>query len=349
MEDRHINIGTRRVGPDEAPLIIAEVAQSHDGSLGMAHAYIDAAAKSGADAIKFQTHIAAAESTPGEPWRVKFSPQDTTRYEYWKRMEFAEEHWVGLAAHAREAGILFLSSPFSLEAVELLLRVGVPAWKIGSGEVSNDPLIDRVASTGLPVLLSSGMSSWAELDRAVDRIRARGAPMLVFQCTTAYPCPPSRLGLNIVQELATRYRCPVGLSDHSATVFPAVAATALGANAVEVHLTLSRDAFGPDVSSSVTVEELRELVRGTRLIHEAIRNPIDKDGMAEDLAELKRIFGKSLAVTKPLTAGSVLTAMDLTTKKPGSGIPAARLDEYVGRTLRRDVSPDVLLAEADLV
>ena len=131
-------------------LIIAEVAQAHDGSLGAAHAYIDAAARAGADAVKFQTHIAAAESSPAEPWRVKFSLQDATRYDYWRRMEFTEEQWAGLRMHADERGLQFLSSPFSVEAAQLLRRVGVSAWKIASGEVNNVPLFDFMLSTGLP-------------------------------------------------------------------------------------------------------------------------------------------------------------------------------------------------------
>ena len=155
-------------------LIIGEIAQTHDGSLGTAHAYIDAVANAGADAIKFQTHIAAAESTPGEPWRVKFSRQDATRFEYWRRMEFSQEQWHGLAAHARERGLLFLSSAFSPEAVDLLERVGVPGWKVGAGEVSNLPLLEKMARTGKPVILSSGMSDWAELDAAVQEQLALG-------------------------------------------------------------------------------------------------------------------------------------------------------------------------------
>src|SRR5436190_8788137 len=145
---------------DERVLVIAEVGQTHDGSLGLAHAFVDAVADAGADAVKFQTHIAAAESSPGEPWRVRFSYEDDSRYAYWQRMEFDEDGWRGLRAHAHDRGIAFLSSPFSLEAVELLERVGVPGWKIGSGEVSNAPLLDRVAAGGLPVLLSTGMSPW---------------------------------------------------------------------------------------------------------------------------------------------------------------------------------------------
>src|SRR5262247_912617 len=135
--------------------IVAEVAQAHDGSLGTAHAFIDACAKTGADAVKFQTHIAAAESTPGEPWRVKFSRQDATRYNYWKRMEFTEEQWHGLREHAHERGLEFLSSPFSIEAVELLTRVGVAAWKVASGEVSNLPMFERIATSGLHIFLST--------------------------------------------------------------------------------------------------------------------------------------------------------------------------------------------------
>ncbi|MCZ6674123.1 MAG: N-acetylneuraminate synthase family protein, partial [Verrucomicrobia bacterium] len=125
-------------------IIIGEVAQGHDGSLGMAHAFIEAIARAGADAVKFQTHVAAAESTPAEPWRVKFSPQDATRYQYWERMEFTEEQWCGLKKHADEKGLLFLSSPFSLQAIDLLARAGVAAWKVASGEVSSLPLLHRM-------------------------------------------------------------------------------------------------------------------------------------------------------------------------------------------------------------
>src|ERR1700722_1326674 len=145
-------------------VIIGEVAQAHDGSLGAAHAYIDAIAKTGANAVKFQTHIAAAESTPGEPWRVRFSYQDSSRYAYWKRMEFTEEQWLGLKRHADEKGLEFLSSPFSIEAAKMLQRVGVRAWKIASGEVSNRPLFDFIIDTRLPVMVSTGMSTIEETD-----------------------------------------------------------------------------------------------------------------------------------------------------------------------------------------
>ena len=157
-------ISKHPVGGSNPCLIIGEVAQAHDGSLGLAHAFIDAIANAGADAVKFQTHIANAESSTREPFRVKFSQQDATRYDYWKRMEFTEEQWRGLADHAHQRGLLFLSSPFSEEAVEMLNQIGMPAWKIASGEVKNPILMERILQTGKPLLLSTGMSSLSEVD-----------------------------------------------------------------------------------------------------------------------------------------------------------------------------------------
>ena len=329
-------------------LIIAEVGLAHDGSLGLAHAFIDEAARGGADAVKFQTHIAAAESTPAEPFRVKFSRQDATRYEYWQRMEFSEEQWRGLADHARERGLLFLSSPFSVEAVDLLGRVGMSMWKIASGEVSNRPLIEAVAASGRPVLLSSGMSSLAELDVAADRVRRAGAPLAVMQCTTAYPCPPERIGLNMLAVLRERYGCFVGLSDHSGTIFPGIAAATLGSDMLEVHITMSRGMFGPDGPASVTIEELRQLVDGVRFVERMRAHPIDKDAVASDMAPLRAIFTKSVVAREPVSAGTVLDARQLTVKKPGTGIPAERLHELVGRRVRRDLAADEMVREDDL-
>lgn len=329
-------------------LIIGEIAQTHDGSLGAAHAYIDAVANAGADAIKFQTHIAEAESTPGEPWRVKFSRQDATRFDYWKRMEFTEAQWTGLAAHAAERGLDFLSSPFSFEAVDLLERVGVPAWKIGAGEITNTPMLERMARTRKPVLLSSGMTTWAELDAAVTCVRGHGAAVAVLQCTSAYPCPPEQLGLNVIAELRQRYDCPVGLSDHSGTIYAGLAAATLGANLIEVHVAFSRECFGPDVVASITTTELRQLVEGVRFIEQAIANPIDKEEMAKELAPLREMFTKSIVARRDLPAGATLRAEDLTVKKPGTGIPASRLNEIIGRALRVAVKADQLIRESDL-
>ena len=326
-------IGGRIVGPGQPALIIGEVAQAHDGSLGMAHAYIDAIARAGADAVKFQTHIAAAESTRSEPWRVKFSHQDDTRYEYWQRMEFTPSQWSGLKSHADDAGLLFLSSPFSEQAVDLLEALAVPAWKTASGEVENHVLLQRMAATQKPMLLSSGMSSWQSLDEAVACILREGAPIAVMQCTTAYPCPPEQVGLNLLPDLRERYQCAVGLSDHSGTIYPALAATNLGVEVIEVHVTMSREMFGPDVSSSVTTAELRQLVDGVRFTERMLSSPCDKDQRARELADLRATFGKSIVLRQDLPAGTRLERPHVALKKPGSGLPPQAIQRVLGRRL----------------
>lgn len=326
---------------------MAEVAQSHDGSLGTAHAFIEAIANGGADAVKFQTHIAAAESTPHEPYRVHFSMQDPTRYEYWKRMEFTEEQWQGLAKHAHDRGLIFLSSPFSVEAVELLIRIGVPAWKIASGEIADAPMFDRIAETGLPILLSTGMSPLGEIDSAVASIGRRGLPFLVLQTTSSYPCPPERVGVNLIPFFRERYGCPVGLSDHSGTIYPGLAAAALGVEMLEVHVTLSREMFGPDVAASITTSELCQLVDGVRFIERMREHPVDKDTLPEEMTAMRHLFFKSVVAQVDLPAGTVISQGHLAVKKPGTGIPASRLRDLIGSRLRRDVKADEILREED--
>jgi N-acetylneuraminate synthase len=329
-------------------LVIGEVGLTHDGSLGLAHAFVDAIADAGADVVKFQTHIASAESTPAEPFRVKFSRQDATRYGYWKRTEFTEEQWRGLAEHCRQRNVVFMSSPFSVEAVDLLERVGQPLWKIPSGETSNAQLLDRVLQTGAPVLISTGMSPLAEIDAAVARITARGASAGVFQCTTAYPCPPERIGLNLIPSFRERYGCWIGLSDHSATIYAGLAAATIGIDMLEVHVTLSREMFGPDVIASLTTAELRQLVDGVRFIERMRASQIDKDAAAEETAPLRRIFTRSLVAREALQAGTVLAAEHVAIKKPGTGLPPDRLHDILGRRLRRPVQADEILSLDDL-
>jgi len=329
-------------------LIIGEIAQAHDGSLGLAHAFIDAIANAGADVVKFQTHIAAAESTPAEPWRVKFSPQDESRYAYWKRMEFTESQWIELKRHADERGLLFLSSPFSVEAVELLKRVGVVAWKVASGEVGGSTMFERMASTKLPVFLSTGMSPLDEIDRAVERIKSHGLPFVVLQCTTAYPCPPEKVGLNLIPFFRERYQTAVGLSDHSGAIYPGLAAATVGISVLEVHVTLSREMHGPDVPASVTTAELKQLVEGVRFIERMKANPVDKDSLATELQPLRDLFGKSIVARTDLPAGTVLREEHLTLKKPGCGLSEDKLGLVINRRLRVARPTDALILEEHL-
>jgi len=329
-------------------LIVGEIAQAHDGSLGLAHAFIDAIAHAGANAVKFQTHIASAESTKAEPWRVRFSEQDATRYDYWKRMEFTEEQWRGLKRHAEERDLQFLSSPFSMEALELLQRLQISAWKVASGEVSNVPMLDRMIETGHPIILSSGMSTTVELDEAVARVKRASVPLTVLQCTSMYPCPPEKVGVHLIPGFRARYDCAVGLSDHSGTIYPSMVAATLEADVIEVHVTLSRDMFGPDQVVSVTTGELAQLVRGVRFIEQMRTGECRKDDVARETAPLRALFTRSVAPRVDLPPGTVLELAHLTLKKPGTGIPPSQMDCLVGRRVRRSIRSDELIQEADL-
>jgi sialic acid synthase SpsE len=319
--------------------VIAEAGMNHDGSLGNAIRMAEVAAECGADAVKFQLHDAAAETTRDAPSPPYF--QHESRWEFFERTAFDDEQWARLKRACDDAGIEFLCSVFAVEAVDRLERLGVARYKIGSGEVTNLDLIRRAAATGKPLLLTSGMSSWAELDAAVF---AAGGDVTVMQCTSEYPTPPERVGLNVLAELCERYGKPVGFSDHSLGNYAAFAAVALGAVVVEKHFTLSREAYGPDASLSLEPHELEDLVDGVREIETMLANPVDKDDL-EQLAEMKRVFEKSVVSTVAIPAGATIERAMLAAKKPGTGIAAARLSEVVGRTAREEIPADTVLVE----
>ena len=331
-----------------APLIIGEVAQAHDGSLGAAHAYIDALAHVGADAVKFQTHIADQESTLDEAFRIKFSQQDMTRYDYWRRMEFTAEQWAGLKAHADQKGIVFLSTPFSASAVELLDRLDVPAWKIGSGDVALEELYRPMLATGKPLIVSSGMSGWGELDHVVGTLRGCGSEFALMQCTSMYPTPLEGVGLNNLSLLSQRYHCRVGLSDHSGTTTPAKVAIARGYPLIEVHTIFDKRMFGPDTVASLTVDQIGEVVQFARDVETLNEHPVDKDEKAAQLSRQKSLFGRSVGLRADLSAGHEISAGDLLPKKPGGGIPWSDKHLIIGRQLVRNVSQNRLLQNEDL-
>ncbi|QXP61686.1 N-acetylneuraminate synthase family protein [Olleya sp. HaHaR_3_96] len=328
--------------------IIAEIAQAHDGSLGMAHAYIDAVAKTGCNAIKFQTHIAEAESSIHEPFRVKFSKQDDTRMAYWKRMEFTLEQWKTIKAHCDDVGLEFISSPFSNAAVDLLKKVGVKRYKVGSGEVNNFVLLEKIVQTGKPIIISSGMSSYKELDATVTFLQERQVDFSILQCTTSYPTKPEQYGLNVITEFKERYKVPIGFSDHSSSIEACIAATALGAEILEFHVVFNKEMFGPDAKASLTMEDTSRLVKAVRNISIALQNPINKLDNS-NFEHLKSIFEKSLAINKNLKAGDSISFSDLETKKPkGFGILASEYEKVIGKKLNRDMTQWDFLNEEDL-
>ncbi|MDP1611554.1 MAG: N-acetylneuraminate synthase family protein [Sulfuritalea sp.] len=317
-------------------LLIAEIGSVHDGSFGNALKLIELAADCGADVVKFQTHIAEAETLADAPMPPYFKGEP--RLDYFRRTAFTEAQWGELKAACADLGVVFLSSPFSLEAVDLLERVGVDAYKIPSGEVTNLPLLEKVAATGKPVLLSSGMSNWDELDRAVATLKA-GGPVTVLQCTSAYPCPPERVGLNVIEEMKARYGLPVGYSDHTESCAAAFAAAAMGATVIEKHLTFSRRMYGSDAANAMEPESFTAYCAGLKDIWAMRASPIDKDNI-EPFRDMKRIFEKSIVSSRPLKAGQTISMADLCFKKPGDGISAANYRELIGRAVTKDLPPD---------
>ena len=324
--------------------LIAEVGSVHDGSFGNATKLIELAAACGATTVKFQTHIAEAETLPNAPMPPYFKGEP--RFEYFKRTGFSREQWHALKSKADECGIAFLSSPFSLEAVDLLEEVGVGAYKVPSGEVSNLPLLERLAATGKQVILSSGMSDWQELDTAVAILK-RGGPVCILQCSSVYPCPPEKVGLNLIGEFRDRYGISVGFSDHTMSNTAAITAAAFGAEVIEKHLTFSRAMYGSDAANAAEPTQFKALAVALTELSAMLANPVEKNELAP-YRNMKRIFEKSIVAARDLTSGAVLSIDDLAFKKPGDGISAARYREIVGRKLARPVSRDQMLREDDL-
>lgn len=316
--------------------IIAEIAQAHDGSLGIAHSYIDALARTGVNAIKFQTHIADAESSSFEKFRIQFSYKNESRFDYWKRMEFSKQEWIGLKQHCEDLGLDFLSTPFSCEAVDLLESLNVKKYKISSGDVDNYLLIDKICSTGKEIIISSGMSDLNILSQTIERIKNSGNSLTVLQCKTEYPTKPANWGLNCIKVIKDKFGVKVGLSDHSGEIFSSLAAVTLGAEVIEFHVVFDKQLFGPDTLASLTLVQTEELVKGIRQIETSLDQSCNKE---DDLkqSEMRNIFGKSLSLNKDMIAGEVIKTEYLESKKPaGMGIHASEYINIVGKKINKD-------------
>lgn len=327
--------------------IIAEIAQAHEGSLGIAHSYIDVLSKSRVDAIKFQTHIAEAESSNFEEFRIKFSYEDSTRYDYWKRMEFTLEQWQGLKDHCELLGMEFISSPFSCQAVDLLEKIDVKKYKIGSGEILNFLLLDKIGKSGKPIILSSGMSDYKEISESINFLKKFNNDLSLLQCTTAYPTKPSEWGLLEIPKLKERFNIPIGYSDHSGKIEPCIAALSLGATIFEFHAVFDKRMFGPDSKASLEIDQITKLVESIRNLEIAFNSEYSKND-ASEFSLLKTMFGKSLAVNKDLFKGQIIHLEDLESKKPGNiGIGSKNFEMVIGKKLLVDKKKWDFILETD--
>jgi N,N'-diacetyllegionaminate synthase len=325
--------------------VVAEIGSVHDGSLGNAVALAKMCAEAGVDAVKFQTHIAQAETLRDAPMPPGFTGEP--RYEYFERTGFSTQGWNTLHEKCEEFGIEFMSAPFSLEAAELLNGIGMRRYKIPSGEITNIPLLEKIATFGKPVILSSGMSYYSELDDAVDCIRKYHSDITVLQCTSAYPCGYDRVGVQIVPEMENRYETAVGLSDHTPTNYASFAAAAIGATYIEKHVTFSRAMYGSDAANAIEPEELIDLVNGIRAIEEMMSNRQAKDQITDTVKHIKPIFEKSIVSVSEIRKGEVIQLEKIGFKKPGGGIPPRELSCVLGKVANRDIPSESTLQGTD--
>lgn len=345
-----VTIGDRRVGPGEPCFVIAEAGVNHNGDIELARRLVAAAAAAGADAVKFQAFRADAVAAPAAPkaaYQEAATGARETQLEMLRALELPPAALAELKALAEEHGLVFLASVFDARSVSELGELGVAAFKVGSGEITNHPLLAEIGARGRPVLLSTGTADLEEAARAVEVLRTAGAgEVVVLHCTTAYPAAADEANLRALATLRERLELPVGYSDHTEGDEVALAAVALGACVLEKHFTLDRSLPGPDHAASVEPGELGRLVERVRRVEAALGDGV-KAPTPTEVANAA-VVRRSLAAAVDIAAGSALTPAMLTALRPGTGISPAQLDDVVGRRVRRDVPRHELLDDADL-
>ncbi len=343
-----IKISKHQLKKNSKTLIIAEIGQSHLGNFKNIKSIIKKVSKTGAEFIKFQTHYASEESTLDEPFRVKIK-NFKNRLDYWKKMEFSENQWKKISDECKKNNLTFLSSPFSEKAVEILSKLKVSAWKIGSGEFFSKSLLDKILKFKQPIILSTGLATLNDISNLIPKIKKKNSKLILMQCTSSYPCKIENIGVNVLKIFQKKFKCLVGLSDHSGSIYPSIYAMINGASLVEVHVGDKKNIKNPDNSSSLSFEELTELVKARDIIYILKKNNVDKTKLDKKLLENKQIFTKSCALRNSKKKGEILKKNDITFKKPGTGIPERNMNSIIGKKLIKDLSNNRLLKITDFL
>lgn len=345
-----LEIAGRRLGPGSPCLVIAEAGVNHNGALALAEDLVDAAAASGADAVKFQTfradRVASAGAAKAE-YQRRTTGAGESQQAMLRALELDEASLRQLAARARSRGILFLSTPFDVESADLLHALDMPAFKIASGELTNLPFLRHVASFGKPLLLSTGMAYLGEVAAAVRTVRDAGCrDLALLHCVTDYPARPADANLSAMATMREAFGVPVGFSDHTAGTSVAVAAAALGASVIEKHFTMDRGLPGPDHAASLEPAELGALVAAIRDAQAAIGGAVKQPVPVEE--PMRALVRRSLALARTVPEGAALHPSDLTALRPGGGIQPSMAEAVVGRRARRTLEAGEMLAWRDL-
>ncbi len=339
------NFGGRLIGSDHPPFVIAEVGINHEGNVDKAIQLVDAAVAAGAEVVKFQCHITDKEMIPTD-----MTPGDISAERLWdiiKRCELTEDEERRVQAYCQSKGVMYLSTPFSREATDRLDAMGLPGFKIGSGECNNIPLLEHIASKGKPVILSTGMNDLASVARSAEVFRHAKVPFALLHCTSMYPTPYSKVRLGAITELRENFPdAPIGLSDHSLNIWTCLGATALGACILEKHFTISRSWPGPDTGLSIEPHELKDLIDGSRAVWQARGGR--KDILPEEQPVIDFAYATVVSIA-PIRSGETFNRSNLWVKRPGTGaIHASRLEEVLGRRASRDIPVDCHLAVEDI-
>lgn len=323
--------------------IIAEAGVNHNGSVKLAKKLVGAAKEAGADAVKFQTfktkNLVTKNARKAE-YQIKNSGEES-QYEMIKRLELSPDEFWEIAKYAEDKGIIFLSSPFDAESVDLLDEIDIPAFKIASGEITNFPLLKHIAGKQKPVILSTGMSTMGEVEEAINLIEKYNDDIILMHCLTNYPAKKEDANLNVIKTLEYTFKRPVGFSDHTSGVEMSVAAVALGSCIIEKHFTIDKNLPGPDHKASLEPHELSEMVKAIRNIEKGLGNGIKKP--TNDEIKIKKLVRKSIVAKEGIPKGSILTDEMLDIKRPGTGIEPKYLDKLIGKELIEDVKKDDLL------
>jgi N-acetylneuraminate synthase len=342
-----ISIGNRIAGPAYPPLVIAEIGINHEGSLEIAKAMVDAAARAGVEVVKHQTHIVDDEMS-GEARKVIPGNATVSIYDIMRRCALSEEDERRLQDYVHEKGMTFISTPFSRAAADRLAGMNVPAYKIGSGECNNYPLLRHIAAFGRPVILSTGMNTIDSVRRAVEIFDEARVPVALLHTTNLYPTPPHLVRLGAMTQMAGAFPGRVyGLSDHTTDNLACIAAVALGASILERHFTDHMQRTGPDIVCSMDEQRCRELIAASRIVH--VESGGSKGPAAEEQVTIDFAFATVVTIA-PVRKGEPFTRQNLWVKRPGTGpLLAEHYDEVLGRVARRDVPADTHISMDDVV
>lgn len=323
--------------PFSNTMIIAEIGLSHDGSLGNAINLAIESIKNGADIIKFQVHYPEEESSVNEKFRINFSYQDKSRWEYWKRTSFNFNQWKIIKTEVEKSGGIFGASVFSSYALNMMLDLNIKVLKLGSGDIANEELLDELSSFNETLILSTGMSSMAEISHAVNWLNSSlcNTNSAILQCTSLYPTPFEKVGLNIMLEIIRKFGIKSGLSDHSQGISASIAAATLGASYIEKHVVYSKNMFGPDATSSIEFHELRMLRQYIDDLRK-LSTLVDKDFEISHLNDMRITFGRSLALKKSMKKGTVPQIKDFCLRKPAGGLKWQNRFDFEGLPLKSD-------------